>query len=345
MNSARPLCYTDSTPFLEAAPGAEPVLPEIEIRTLRGLAPQEPWPLDRAADVEMVFGNYPPPNLDDFPKLRWLQLESAGYSHVFNLRLPERGITVTNARGVFDCPIAEWNIAMMVNLVREMRTLIRNQEHRIWERLAKFSGELRGHTVGIWGYGGIGRETARLAKAFGMTVHVLARSGKKSRADSTAEPGTGDPDGSLPDRYFSEDERAEFLRGLDFLILAMPLTSKTDGIVTEADLRALPKGAFLLNPARGPLIRQEALLAVLRDGHLGGAALDTHYAYPLPADHPLWVFPHVILTPHISGTSLSRRSHERMVDIFHQNVRRYVAGQPLLNVVTREDLTPPAEAS
>ena len=83
MKSARPLCYTDSTPFIEAAPGAEPVLPELEIRTLRGLAPKEPWPVDRAAEVEIVFGNYPPPNLEDFPKLRWLQLESAGYSHIF----------------------------------------------------------------------------------------------------------------------------------------------------------------------------------------------------------------------------------------------------------------------
>jgi phosphoglycerate dehydrogenase-like enzyme len=334
----KPLCLTAALPFVEAAPGAEPGIEEFEVRVLRGLAAGVAWPEEDAERVEVIFAAQPPPNLAVFKNLKWLQIESAGYSHLFPHRLGERGVMVTNARGIFDCPIAEWNIAMMINLVRDLRTLIRHQEAAIWERSAQFTGEIRGKTVGIWGYGGIGRETARLAKAFGMRVHVLTRSGLKSRADSTCIAGTGDPDGSLPDKYFTEREKVAFLSGIDFLILAMPLTTKTDGIVGEAELRMLRRGAFVLNPARGPLIRQEALLKVLRDGHLGGAALDTHYQYPLPPEHELWRFPHVILTPHISGTSFSPHYSRDLLNIFRQNARRYAAGESLLNIIPPDDL-------
>jgi len=333
----KPLCYTSAPCFVEVPVGQEPAVPELEMRILR-TPPSAPWPEDRAEEVEVFFCSTPPPNLAAFPRLRWLQIESAGFSHLFPLKLADKGIVVTNARGVFDCPIAEWNVAMMINLVRELRTMVRNQESRIWDRSAKFSGEIRRRTVGIWGYGGIGRETARLAKTMGMTVHVMTRSGKKSRDDSTFVEGTGDPEGALPDRYFGESEREAFLRGLDFLILALPLTGKTEGMVAERDLRMLPKGSYLLNPARGPIVQLPGLLAVLRDGHLGGAALDTHYHYPLPADHPLWLFPNVILTPHISGTTFAPYFREGLLRIFAQNARRYVAGQSLLNAISPSDL-------
>ena len=111
------------------------------------------------------------------------------------------------------------------------------------------------------------------------------------------------------------------MSNLDFLAVAMPLTKATEGIITEEYLRALPKGSFLLNFARGPLIKEEALLSVLRDGHLDGAALDVHYRYPMPADYPLWRFPNVILTPHISGSTLSTNFIDRIYDIFLQNVK------------------------
>lgn len=330
----KPLCLTTALPFATE----EPDIADLDMRVLRGLPADAPWPEDEADRVEMLFCTQPPPNLAAYKNLRWLQIESAGYSHLFPHRLAERGVTVTNARGIFDCPIAEWNIAMMINLVRDLRTLIRHQDAGIWERSARFTGEIRGRTVGIWGYGGIGRETARLAKVMGMKVHVLARSAAKSRADSTVIPGTGDPDGSLPDRYFTLAEKQAFLSSLDFLILAVPLTSLTEGMVGETELRLLPKGAFLLNPARGPLVQEQALLSVLRDGHLGGAALDTHYQYPLPPEHPLWAFPHVILTPHISGTTFSPHFQREMLNIFRENARRFVAGEPLLNVIPPTDL-------
>ena len=111
----------------------------------------------------------------------------------------------------------------------------------------------------------------------------------------------------------------------------MPLTKTNQGIVGEKELRALPRTAFLLNPARGPLVQERALLKALREGWIAGAALDTHYAYPLPSSHPLWQFPNVILTPHISGSAQSPRFLDRIWDIFVQNVERWLSGQSLLN--------------
>lgn len=335
---SKPLCYSAAEPLLAPLAGIAPDLGKLEVRMMANALPAQVWPEEEAERVEIIFATHMPSNLKAFKNVKWIQIESAGYSHLFPFHLDQTNITVTNARGIFDAPIAEWGLGMMVNLARDVRTLIRNQEAHIWDRSAKFTNELRGKTVGLWGYGGIGRQTARLAKAFDMRVHVLSRAGKKTRADSTCKPNTGDPDGSLPDRYFSEEQKFEFLRGLDFLILALPLTAKTEGLVGEEELRALPKGAFLLNPARGPIVKESALLGALRTGHLGGAALDTHYHYPLWADHPLWSFPNVILTPHIAGTTFSPNFQRDLLEIFQTNVDRYLSGQPLLNQIAPEDL-------
>ena len=151
-------------------------------------------------------------------------------------------------------------------------------------------------------------------------------------------PGTGDPEGTLPDKVFSSEQREEFLRDLDFLVLAIPLNPENEGILGEAELKTLPESAFLLNPARGPLVREEALLKALGEGWISGAALDTHYHYPMPKDHPLWGFPNVIMTPHISGSSKSPHYIERIWDIFLENLRRYKENSPLLNEIPKEKL-------
>src|SRR5581483_1132758 len=129
-------------------------------------------------------------------------------------------------------------------------------------------------------------------------------------------------------------QELDFLAGLDFLVLAVPRTPSTTGMIGEKELRALRPTAFVLNPARGPLIQEEALLQALRRGWIAGAALDTHYHYPLPADHPLWRFPNVILTPHIAGTEAAAYFLPRIWDLFVQNAERYLAGEPLLNELT-----------
>lgn len=308
---------------------------------LRTVAPQETsrvLPPEVLAGADILFCTMPPANLEVMDKLGWIQIASSGYGQVLGLGLAERGIVVTNARGCFDIPIAEWNVAMMVNLARSLRKMIRNQQNAVWQRPAGFQREVRGLRVGLWGYGGLGRETARLARAMGMEVWVLSRRGVQPRGEVYAVPGTGDRDGTLPHRVFVQGQEHEFLSRLDFLVLAMPLTTATEGIVGEAELRALPPTAYLLNPARGPLVQQEALLRALRENWIAGAALDTHYQYPLPPEHPLWAMPNVILTPHISGSSLSPHFISRLWEIFSENVGRFHAGKPLLNRLSSAQL-------
>ena len=171
-----------------------------------------------------------------------------------------------------------------------------------------------------------------------MKVFVYARHGAQARPNHYVIPGAGDPEGVLPDRVFMLGHEIDFLTELDFLVMATPLTEKNRGMVGPEQLAALKSTAFVLNPARGPLIQEQALLQVLREGKIAGAALDTHYAYPLPADHPLWRFPNVILTPHISGSTGMPCFLERVWAIFIENVRRLTTGQPILNELTPAQL-------
>jgi len=292
------------------------------------------------SDVNYLFCTFPCENIDDMKSLEFIQVDSAGYSQLFGLGLPEKKIIASNARGVFDTPIAEWCIAMMVNLARDMRGLVRNQEACIFERDARFQKEIRGSTVGIWGYGSIGRETARLAKEMGLTVYAMDRAYPASdqMPDIYRVGGTGDPDAKIPAKKFNAGQEQEFLCDLDFLIMTMPLTNNTKDLVGEKELSCLKPTAYILNPARGQLINEQALLGVLRGGGIAGAALDTHYYYPMPPGHPLWQFPNVIMTPHISGSTQSPFFIPRVWDIFTKNIERLLAGRPVLNRLTDEQL-------
>jgi phosphoglycerate dehydrogenase-like enzyme len=309
-------------------------MPGVRVRVLPSREREEPVAAELLRGGHVLLCKMPPANFDDLTDLEMMQLATVGYEHLRHLGLADRPVRVCNARGLFDTAIAEWNLSMMINLTRDLRALLHNQDREVWDRDTRFQQEIRGRVVGLWGYGGIGRETARLAKAFGLTGHVLARSGIGPRRDTYVLPGTGDPEGVLPDRVFGPGHELDFLAGLDFLVLALPHTQRTTGLVGAGELQALPETAFVLNPARGPIIEEAALLTALREGWIAGAALDTHFAYPLPPEHPLWRMPNVILTPHISGADHSREFPARMADLFVQNVERYLAGRPLLNLIT-----------
>lgn len=295
-------------------------------------------PKELIEDKHILFCHLPPSNLDEMKALEWIQLGSSGYSHVTKLGLQEKGVKVTNAQGIFDTAIAEWNVSMMINLARDMRSMMHNQDKGIWDRDARYQQEIRGKTAGIWGYGGIGRETARLIKTMGIKVHAMVRKEIKPRRGQFVLPGVGDPEGVLPDRVFTSGQELEFLHDLDFLILSLPLTGNTKGLIGERELRALPANAYLLNPARGPIVQEEALLRALREGWITGAALDTHFVYPMPPDHPLWRLPNVIMTPHISGSSSNPFFLERVWELFLQNTRKYTSGEVLLNELSDEQL-------
>ncbi len=313
-------------------------LPGVTVQTIEPKEESRDLPADLLREQRILFCTVPPRNLADMKALEVIQICSVGYGQLIGLGLPARKVRACNARGVYDSTIAEWNIMMMIALGRDLRGMIRNQERGVWDRAVPFQQEIRGRVVGFWGYGGIGRETARLAKALGLTVHVFTRRGIGHRRNTYVLPGVGDPEGQLPDRTFTSGQELEFLAGLDFLVLAMPQTPQSKGRIGEKELRALRPTAFVLNPARGPLIQEEALLRALREGWIAGAALDTHYYYPMPPDHPLWRFPNVIMTPHIAGAEHAPYFLDRIWDVFVQNVERYLAGQPLLNELTPAEL-------
>ncbi len=312
-------------------------LPGATVETLPPHAPDGTVAAELLQGGNILLCKIPPTNFEALTDLELMQICTVGYEHLRHLRLADRPVRVCNARGLFDTAIAEWIVVMMIHLRRDLRGMLHNQERAVWDRDARFHQEIRGQVVGLWGYGGIGRETARVAKALGMTVHVFTRSRLGPRRDTYALPGTGDPEGVLPDRAYTTGEELEFLGGLDFLILALPHTQRTTGMIGVRELQALPRTAFLLNPARGPIIQEQALLTALREGWIAGAALDTHFAYPLPVDHPLWRMPNVLLTPHISGSDQSVCFPARMADLFVQNVERYLAGRQLLNLVTPDE--------
>ncbi|QEG33426.1 D-2-hydroxyacid dehydrogenase [Bythopirellula goksoeyrii] len=299
---------------------------------------QRVLPAELICDAEILLCTFPPTNFDEMHDLKLIQVTSSGYQQLEGLNLVAKGIRACNGLGEFDVPIAEWTISMIVNLCRDLRTMIRNQEAGHWDRSARHQSEVRGRTLGIWGYGGIGRETARLAKSMGLQVHVLTRRGVQRRDDIYRVPGTGDVEGTLPDRVFHLKDKDEFLSNLDFLVLSMPLNDANRGIVSHQELRLLPEHAYILNPARGPLVDEEALLKALREKWIAGAALDAHYHYPMPADHPLWRFPNVIMTPHVSGSGSSTHFASRVWDIFVQNVEKYREGKPLLNELSPSQL-------
>ena len=309
---------------------------DLRVSFAEPIAEDEPLerPRQLLCDAQILFCSFLPENVSDLQNLELVQLASSGYTQLRGLGLAEKGVRVCNARGVFDTAIAEWNVAMMVCLARNLRGMLGNQERRIWDRAARFQTEIRGSTVGLWGYGGIARQTARLCKALGMNVHVLVQSEVKTRQNIYAVADSGDPEGIFPDRVFTDSEREHFLSQLDFLVLCMPLTTETEGIVGVEELKTLPRRAHVLNPARGPLIQERALLQALDERWIAGAALDTHYHYPLPSVHPLWALENVILTPHISGSSGSPFFRQRVWDLFSQNIDRYLAGHPLLNELT-----------
>src|SRR5262245_3073678 len=206
-------------------------LPGVEVETIPHHDTWWTFPPDRLPGPDVLLCRRPPRDLDSLPHLKLVQLSSVGYEHLRDFGFADRPVRVCNARGIFATAIAEWNVAMMVNLARDLRGMIRHQEHAVWDRAERFHQEIRGSVVGLWGYGGIGRETARLAKALGTTVWVMTRSGIRPRQETYAEPGSGDPESKLPDRIFTRGQKREFLAGLDYLILALPHTKESDGLI------------------------------------------------------------------------------------------------------------------
>ena len=315
-----------------AFPGCEIRVGPHELRCIE-------MPRELLQGVDFLLCEFPPANFGDFDQLKWMQLTSAGYSQVLDLPILEQGIRVTNGLGNFDIPIAEWNIMMMLIWERSLLDQMANQARKVWDRDERFQRDIFGSTIGFFGYGGIARETARLAKALHLQVWAMTRDGTvKPRHNTYCVNGSGDPEGVLPDRVFAPAGMEEFMGGLDYLLVTLPLTPATEGLIGEKELRMLKSEAVLINPARAKIIPLETFVRCMRERWIRGASVDVHYAYPLPPDHPVWELPNLILTSHISGSGSSPYFYERVYDIFAGNCERYARGDMLLNELSREQL-------
>lgn len=303
--------------------------PDLEIVDVRG---DEGFSYRTLADdrLEVIVGPRAPADPTRVPALRWLQLRSAGVDHLAADPPWRKGIATTNARGVFSVPIAEYVTGMLLR-VRQPAEWGRDQAAHHWPDDVPLISILRGTTAVVVGYGSIGREIARQLTALGVRIVAVKARPEQRHDDAYRVPGTGDPDGTIPERIVGLEGLAEAAREADTLIVTVPLTASSRGLVGAHVLAALPPTAWVVNTSRGALIDEPALLDSLRGGRIAGAVLDVFADEPLPADSPWWDTPNVIVTPHASGVTL--RYFDALV---LENVRRYLAGEPLLNRVDPE---------
>ena len=306
-----------------AAPGARIVTVSVE-----GLAD---GPLD---DVEVMLRGWLRAEAFDrllvrAPRLTWVHSATSGVERALTPVALERGLVVTNARGVFSQPIAEYVLMMILAVSRRLPQLLELQRERTWQPLEGV--ELRDVTVGIVGLGSIGRAVGALATAFGCRVVAVRRRSEAGSASSGRDDEEELFGEMVLDRVGGPETLPELLAESDFIVLAAPLTSETEQMINAETLAMVKPGAWLINVARGRLIDERALIRALREGELGGAVLDTFRDEPLPATSAFYDLPNVIVTPHTAWSS--GRVLDRSVELFCENLRRYAKGDPLLNVV------------
>jgi phosphoglycerate dehydrogenase-like enzyme len=314
------------------------VAPELEVQQ-RTLGPTQSFTEVLSPDIEILYTHRGDFDLQQVPALRWVQVDSAGVNLLQGTQFWESEIAITSANGVHAIQIAEHVFAVLLALGHQLPLAQRFQMSAHWadpKELEIFQRpqELAGMTLGIVGYGAIGRQVARLAQAFGMRVLATKRADRPASFDGWTPAGTGDPAGTIPERFYPLDELHTMLAACDATELALPLTQATQHIIGTEELAAMRPHALLVNIARGALIDQNALITALREQRLGGAALDVTDPEPLPDDSPLWKLDNVLITPHIAG--FSRLYNDRVVELFSENLSRYLRGEPLLNTVQRK---------
>ena len=289
-------------------------------------------------DLEVLIGSFPPRDLTRTPRLRWLQLPSAGADHILADAPWDRGLIVTNAKGIFAPAIGQYVAGAILRINEHVDERLALQLQHAWPR-----GELHDHVTGrlvrgqtllIVGYGGLGREVARLADALGMRVIAVKREPEVLVDRSYRAPHTGDPNGSIPELVAAPSELEAFVPLADVVVLTLPLTDRTRGLFDERLIASMRPDAWLINCGRGAILNEVVLTRSLLDRRIGGAVLDVFETEPLPADSPLWDAPNTIVSPHVSGGDAS--SGPILAELYVENLARYARGQPLLNIVTGE---------
>jgi phosphoglycerate dehydrogenase-like enzyme len=251
------------------------------------------------------------------PGARWVHSRSVGVENILFPGLAESGVTLTNGRGVFSPSLAEWVMAAVLFFAKDLRRLVKSQEAGKWD---PFPPEMvEGRSMGIVGYGDIGRAVAARARGLGMRVRVLRR--------NVAAP-LGDP---APDEVLPPERLTDLMALSDDVVVATPLTPDTHGLIGEREIRAMKPTGVLINVGRGAVVREAPLVAALRSRAIRGAALDVFETEPLPAGHPFFTLDNVLLSPHSADQVPGWL--DGAMDGFLDNLNRFLAGQPLQNVV------------
>jgi phosphoglycerate dehydrogenase-like enzyme len=273
------------------------------------------------AEAEIIYGFRLPENvIARAPKLKWFQTMSAGVDRFLDDEFRRNPVIMTSVSGIHAVPIGEFVLGLMLMFAKQAPLSFQLKLQRQWKPF--LATELHSRTVGIVGLGHIGREVARLAKAFGMRVVATRRSARKSKRARHV------------DRLYTPDRLRQLLSESDFVVLTLPLTPETSGIIGEAELRSMKPTAYLINVARGKLIDEEALVRALEEHRIAGAGLDVFAIEPLPANSRLWEFSNVIISPHVAGGM--EDYVERATAVFCENLRRYLSGKRLLNIVDKK---------
>lgn len=310
------------------------VSPELEIEQEE--QPGKRWPENRTTEAEIIFTISAIPAPEQTPKLQWLQTHWAGVEHLTEEAIWESDITITTTSGIHAPNIGQYAMTQILIWANRVPRWFHYQRNRDWpaDRWPKFlPDELRGRTLGILGYGSIGREVARLAKGFGMTVLATKRDARRIEDSGFIVPDTGDPEGTMVDRVYPGEATRMMVSECDYVVITLPETPGTRHLVDEPMLRSMKAECFLINVGRGSVIKEDDLIRGLKRGWIAGAGLDVFESEPLPPESPLWSMENVVITPHISG--FTPHYDMRAADVFEENLRRYVANEPLLNVIDR----------
>jgi len=275
-----------------------------------------------AADAEIVFGAVSREVFQAAKKLRWIQSPSAGVEWMRRVpELADSDVIVTNMRGAHASTIAEHAFGMLIILARNFFSLYESQKRKEWQRpLEKPGVGLMGMTMGVIGLGNIGRAIARRGHAFGMDV-IAVDAHKVPQPEYVSELGLLD---AMPD----------LLQRSDVVVVATPITDETRGMMGPDQLKLMKPSAYLLVMSRGGIIHEPTLVQMLHAGQLAGAGLDVTETEPLPADNPLWDAPNIFITPHSSPSS--QQTVENVAAILSENLKKYLAGEPLTNVVDKK---------
>lgn len=296
--------------------------PDLEVDQLNSYENVE----QHIADVEILFGiSIRPEQFLAARKLRWIHSQAAAVHQLMFPELVNSDVIITNARDVHGPVVAEQVIAMMFALAKRIPAAVRFQQKHVWGQDAFSSGrshsrELAGATLGLVGLGSIGRNVAKHGSALGMRVIAVREHPEKEKPQYV-------------DEVLPTSKLQELLTQSDYVVLSTPVTPETKGMIGAPQLAAMKPDAFLLNVGRGPLIDEAALVEVLRQHKIGGAALDVFDQEPLPPESPLWDLEDLLITPHTAG--ISEKMWERHYVLFSDNLRRYLSGQPLLGLVDK----------